>query len=184
MKTLIDEDYKGNIIGIKNSLMIVRKLTMEFDTKITVAPCRELIPSGIILYLEKYTDQDFNSFHAIQIEACWIVSNICSVENLDLSFLLTTKILPNIISLLKSPNKDVVFNAIWALANISGDCLDFRNKILQFGGIIDTLIVLIMRLKNKQDQIYDQQALGEIIWLVSNLCRGKPYPPYEEVFIK
>ena len=183
MKTLIDEDYKGNILGIKNSLMFVRILTMEVTANISAASSTALIHSGIIFYLEKYTDQDFNSFPEIQQEACWIVTNIFSSENLDLSFIWTTKILKNIVPLLKSPHKEVVFNAIWSLSNICGDSLDYRNKLLQFGGIIETLIALIMRLKNKQDQFYDQKGLGEAIWLVSNLCRGKPYPPYEEVFI-
>ena len=175
---MVDEDYKGNIFEIVNCLTLARKLTMEVNT----ISAKELIHSGILCYIEKYLDLNFLQYYEIQQEACWIVSNICAPENIDISFLWTTKIAYHIVSLLKSTNKEVLFNVIWALSNISGDSLDYRNKLLENSGIIDSLIGVILRLKNKSDPLYDKKFLGEALWLVSNLCRGKPYPPYELVF--
>lgn len=176
---MIEEDCKGNILGIVYCLILLRRLSLELNS----VSCTELIRSGIVLYLEKYTDKNIDSFPEIEVEACWIIANISAHENQDLSFIFNTRIAHNLVALLKSQNKEVFFNVIWALSNISGESLDYRNKLLLLGDIIDTIIGAIIRLKNKQDAFYDQQTLGEVIWLVSNLCRGKPYPPYDEVLI-
>lgn len=144
------------------------------------ASSAELIRSGIVDYLEKYIDPEFNDFPNIQVECCWIISNMCAPENMDLSFLWSTKIAGKLVLILKSSNREVIYNAIWALSNICGDSLEYRNKFLGTE-LIDCLILIINRMKNKMDPMFDHQALGEVIWLVSNLCRGKPYPPYDEV---
>lgn len=176
MKTLIDEDYKGNILGILNCLILLRKLTNVQDKNSGV----EFLRSGILLYLEKYTDASLSDFPEIQQEACWIVSNVCSLENVDVLSLSNSKIIRNLVLLLKSQNKEVLLNAIWALCNYSGDTIDCRNKLLEFEGIFDCIYGLILRLKNTDDPMYNPQILAEAIWLISNLLR-KPYPPYKEV---
>jgi len=176
----MDEDYKGNIIGILCCLVLYRKLSME-SSNMSISSA-ELIRSGLVLYLEKYTNPDFISFPEIQAEACWIIANIIAPENMDLSFLWSTKIATNLVALLKSANREVFYNAIWSLSNLFGDSLDYRNKLLS-SELIECLIALIKRLKNKQDAKFDRHALGEVVWLVGNLCRGKPYPPYDEVFL-
>ena len=100
--------------------------------------------------------------------------------NVDLNFLWDTKLADNLVLLLKSNYREVLHNAVWALANITGDSLDYRNRLLN-SNLVDSLINIIKRLKNKQDPIYDKTALDGATWLASNLCRGKPYPPYDEV---
>lgn len=177
MKILIEEDYKGNILGILNCLILVRKLSVEANT----VGANELIRSGILIYLEKYTDTSLKDFPDIQQESCWILSNISALENLDLEFFWTSKLIHNLLILLRSENKDTLMNSIWALCNLIGDSIEYRNRILEFGGIIDGFVELISRLKNKQDPMYSPKLLGEALWFVSNLCR-KPYPTNGEVF--
>lgn len=177
MKVLIEEDCKGNIQGILNCLMFVRKLSIE-PNKVGAV---ELIRSGILVYLEKYTDISLKDFPQIHQESCWILSNICALENLDLEFFWSSKLVNNLLILLKSENKDTLLNTIWVLSNLIGDSIEYRDRILKYSGIIDCFVELIFRLKNKQDSLYSQKLLAEALWFVSNICR-KPYPPYLEVY--
>ena len=74
--------------------------------------------------------------------------------------------IPVLISLLDSPHEHVRGQAVWALGNFAGDspaCLDF---LLQ-SGVLPFLLAA------------SQQHAKTASWAISNLCRGKPPPPYQ-----
>jgi len=75
--------------------------------------------------------------------------------------------------LLKSPNPELKEQAVWALGNIAGDSATFRDMILRAGGLpgMATLVTPDAR----------QSLLRNTAWAISNLCRGKPQPPSEQV---
>ena len=77
--------------------------------------------------------------------------------------------MPIFISLLASPLADLQEQAVWALGNISGDGPKFRDFVLD-GGVITPL----MRLCGIQDR---PSMLRNVVWTISNLCRGKAPPP-------
>jgi uncharacterized protein (UPF0248 family) len=65
---------------------------------------------------------------------------------------------------------------MWTLANIAGDDnMLFRDKILS----LDFLKLMVKQLCiGPKRTVYSRTA----VWLISNILRGKPYPPFEKVF--
>jgi hypothetical protein len=64
---------------------------------------------------------------------------------------------------------------MWTFANICGDTnLSFRDAVLQ-AGVMDQ-IVRELCTRPKALSYYKIAA-----WLISNLVRGKPYPPFQKV---
>ena len=61
--------------------------------------------------------------------------------------------------------------AVWALGNISSDCSQFRDLVINAGGV-DALIEFAER-----DNLCDR-IMNESCWSLANLCRGKPLPDY------
>lgn len=64
--------------------------------------------------------------------------------------------------------------ACWALGNIAGDCAELRDEVLAAGALDAVLAVL-------QQESAKLSAVKTATWTMSNLCRGKPPPPFEEV---
>merc|ERR1712151_267139 len=81
--------------------------------------------------------------------------------------------LPIFVELLQSQNDDVREQAVWALGNIAGDSPNFRDLVLQSGGL--NPIMAVLRESEKTSM------MRNATWALSNLCRGKPPPPLEWV---
>jgi len=79
--------------------------------------------------------------------------------------------LPVFVQLLASPNDDICEQAVWALGNIAGDSPHFRNMVLEAGGLQP-----IMQVLEHSDKT---SVMRNATWAFSNLCRGKPPPPFE-----
>ena len=63
---------------------------------------------------------------------------------------------------------------LWNLGNISGKSNDLRHQLFE----LDIIEKIIDVFEGKQRDI---KTLTEALWLISNLCMGSPYPPFEEV---
>lgn len=70
---------------------------------------------------------------------------------------------------------NISFQAAWGLCNVAGDGDELRNICLSFG-VLDLVLAIIansppMKTKN----------LRTFLWVVTNLCRGPPFPSFEKV---
>lgn len=66
-----------------------------------------------------------------------------------------------------------IVQAVWALGNIAGDSPKCRDLVLSYGVLAPLLA-----------QFNDQAKLSMLrnaTWTLSNFCRGKPQPQFEQV---
>ena len=73
-----------------------------------------------------------------------------------------------------APNGSVrSLQAVWALGNIAGDSPKCRDLVLEAGALAPLL-----------EQLKDNSKLSMLrnaTWTLSNFCRGKPQPNFEQV---
>merc|ERR1740127_157992 len=134
-------------------------------------PIQEVIAAGVVprfvMFLKEISRPD------LEFEAAWVLTNIASGTAEQTRVVVEHGALPIFVQLLQSPNDDVREQAVWALGNIAGDSPNFRDLVLQSGGLNPVMMVLRDAEKTSM--------MRNATWTLSNLCRGKPPPPFEWV---
>ncbi|CAO1376918.1 unnamed protein product [Diamesa serratosioi] len=135
------------------------------------SPIDAVIEMGLVPKLIEYLDDSVSA--DIQMEAAWALTNMCSGNSVQALYIIKEGAVGKLVNLLKSPNADVSDQCVWALGNIAGDGFESRDIILDLN-VVDILISLLendIRIKYQRN----------IVWLMLNLCRGKPSPSVQEI---
>ncbi|KAI5067368.1 hypothetical protein GOP47_0017896 [Adiantum capillus-veneris] len=157
---------------LSNDLNAQMEATHQFRKLLSIErnpPIEQVIACGVVpRFVEFLLKADVPQ---LQFEAAWALTNIASGTADHTKVVVDHGAVPIFVQLLSSPGQDIREQAVWALGNVAGDSPKCRDLVLSYGAMAPLLGQL-----NEHASV---SMIRNATWTLSNLCRGKPPPPFE-----
>ncbi|KAJ6240228.1 importin subunit alpha [Anaeramoeba flamelloides] len=145
----------NNLVSIRKYLYLLRSLIALPDP-----PYSKFVSSGIVDCVINFLQNSKDV--VILFESAWIICNIASTSSIFVTRLYKMNIIPILIDLLDHDNIRILEQVIWALGNISGDRILYRDLIIKTEGCIEKII------KAFQKETSDSELIKTICWAYTN----------------
>mmetsp|Transcript_6096 Transcript_6096/g.9239 ORF Transcript_6096/g.9239 Transcript_6096/m.9239 type:complete len:503 (-) Transcript_6096:82-1590(-) len=133
-------------------------------------PIQQVIDAKLIPHFTAYLRPPLShQCPALCLESSWILTNITSGTSEQTLIVADAGAISAFAELLVSNAVDdnIKEQAIWALGNIAGDCVELRDRVLATGALVPLC-------ESSKWEKLSMVRTG--VWALSNLCRGRPQP--------
>lgn len=154
------------------------RATIEFRRMLSVEDCppiQAVINCGVVPRIMQFLA--YHNEEKLQFEAAWTITNIASGSTAHTKCVVDHGGVHQFVQLLQSPNPEVQEQAVWALGNIAGDSPEYRDLVLKTGNSMQCLISILDNDQRKPKLT----MVRNTTWCMSNFCRGKPKPKFEQI---
>eukprot|EP01063_Lacrimia_lanifica_P039553 TRINITY_DN870_c0_g2_i1.p1 TRINITY_DN870_c0_g2~~TRINITY_DN870_c0_g2_i1.p1 ORF type:complete len:520 (+),score=211.57 TRINITY_DN870_c0_g2_i1:76-1635(+) len=158
---------EGTLEDKFNSAQAIRKVLSAKEGP----PITRVIELGCLPHLVQLLRCD--EHHQVQFEAAWALTNVASGTTEQTREVVQNHAIPELARLLSSPSEEVREQVVWALGNIAGDNAKNRDKCIDEGCFPPLLKII-----HSEPRL---TTLRNAAWLLSNLVRNKPSPPFAKV---
>lgn len=140
-------------------------------------PLEPLLKTNIVPTLINFIRPENFQFEKLLHEFSWILANIAAGDGFYVQYLVDLDVIQKAFDLLQHDSIGIKENAIFLLANIAGESLEYRDQLLQ-KDIVDLIVSVYSKYVDGDSETF----IEDLAWLLSVLTRGAPYPNFEQVF--
>jgi len=134
-------------------------------------PIQEIVDANIVPRIIQLLDLD--TYPRIQYEAAWCLTNIATGDREHVLCIVEKGVIRKLAKLLNSKDDGLKEQAMWALCNIAGEDIDFRDSVLSEG----VFPILLNILKNTTKP----SLIKNGCWELATLLRDPLHLPFENV---
>jgi len=146
-----------------------RKLVSNPDPAVVHSAIDRVIQLGVVPRLVVFLKSDSNA--PLQFQAAWVMTNIASGDHAQTQVVVESGAAAWFEKMLVAADEQVREQAAWALGNIAGDSIEFRDKLLS-----TATVPVLARSMEIYGSGNNMPMIRNAAWLLSKLFRGLPRP--------